>query len=444
MVKATGERAIMDLSIEEIKALGPEEKKSIMTHGTIYNVRDMGDFAFVIIRKIGGLVQCVYNKNNTEEEKKILQEENAIRVTGEVRDEERAVNGFEILVNKIEVLSSPAEELPLSVSKRKLNIALENEIEIRPIILRNEQRRSVFKLQEGVVRGFRKYLEENGFTEIFSPKIIAAGAEGGANIFKLDYFGKKAYLAQSPQTYKQTLIPVYERVFEIAPVFRAEKHDTARHLNQYVSVDFEMGYINSFYDVINMETGMLKYCFKYLEENYSLVLKKLVCELPKIDTIPCVKFRDAKEMVAEKYGRKIKDPYDLEPEEERLIGELFKEDYGSDFVFVTHYPVKKRPFYAMDDPEDTKYTLSFDLLFKGLEITTGGQRIHDYDEQVKKMIFKGLYPEDFESYLMLHKYGVPPHGGLGMGLERFVMKLLDEKNIRATSMFPRDTTRLNP
>lgn len=444
MVKATGERAIMDLSIEEIKALGPEEKKSIMTHGTIYNVRDMGDFAFVIIRKIGGLVQCVYNKNNTEEEKKILQEENAIRVTGEVRDEERAVNGFEILVNKIEVLSSPAEELPLSVSKRKLNIALENEIEIRPIILRNEQRRSVFKLQEGVVRGFRKYLEENGFTEIFSPKIIAAGAEGGANIFKLDYFGKKAYLAQSPQTYKQTLIPVYERVFEIAPVFRAEKHDTARHLNEYVSVDFEMGYINSFYDVINMETGMLKYCFKYLEENYSLVLKKLGCELPKIDTIPCVKFRDAKEMVAEKYGRKIKDPYDLEPEEERLIGELFKEDYGSDFVFVTHYPVKKRPFYAMDDPEDTKYTLSFDLLFRGLEITTGGQRIHDYDEQVKKMIFKGLYPEDFESYLMLHKYGVPPHGGLGMGLERFVMKLLDEKNIRATSMFPRDTTRLNP
>lgn len=444
MVKATGERTIMDLSIDEIKALSPEERKSVTTHGTIHNVRDMGDFAFVIIRKIGGLMQCVYNKKDTDEERDILREENAIKVTGEVRDEERAVNGFELVIDTIEVLARPKEELPLSVSKRKLNIALENEIEIRPAVLRNEQRRSVFKLQEGIVRGFRKYLEENGFTEIFSPKIIAAGAEGGANIFKLDYFGKKAYLAQSPQTYKQTLIPVYERVFEIAPVFRAEKHDTARHLNEYISVDFEMGYINSFYDVINMETGMLKYCFNYLEENYSLVLKKLGCELPKIDTIPCVKFRDAKEMVAEKYGRKIKDPYDLEPEEERLIGELFKEDYGSDFVFVTHYPVKKRPFYAMDDPEDTKYTLSFDLLFKGMEITTGGQRIHDYDEQVKKMIFKGLYPEDFESYLMLHKFGVPPHGGLGMGLERLVMKLLDEKNIRATSMFPRDTTRLNP
>lgn len=444
MVKATGERTIMDLSIEELKALSPEEKKSVTTHGTIYNVRDMGDFAFVIIRKIGGLVQCLYNKKITEEERHLFQDENAIRVTGEVRDEERAVNGFEIVIDKFEVLSTPKEELPLNVSKRKLNIALENEIEIRPVTLRNEQRRSVFKLQEGIVRGFRRYLEDNGFTEIFSPKIIAAGAEGGANIFKLDYFGKKAYLAQSPQTYKQTLIPVYERVFEIAPVFRAEKHDTARHLNEYVSVDFEMGYINSFYDVINMETGMLKYCFNYLEENYALVLKKLGCELPKFDSIPCVKFRDAKEMVAKKYGRKIKDPYDLEPEEERLIGELFKEDYGSDFVFVTHYPVKKRPFYAMDDPEDPKYTLSFDLLFRGMEITTGGQRIHDYDEQVKKMIFKGLYPEDFESYLMLHKYGVPPHGGLGMGLERLVMKLLDEKNIRATSMFPRDTTRLNP
>lgn len=444
MVKATGERTIMDLSIEELKALSQEEKKSVTTHGTIYNVRDMGDFAFVIIRKIGGLVQCLYNKKITEEDRHLFQDENAIRVTGEVRDEERAVNGFEIVIDKMEVLSTPKEELPLSISKRKLNIALENEIEIRPVTLRNEQRRSVFKLQEGIVRGFRRYLEDNGFTEIFSPKIIAAGAEGGANIFKLDYFGKKAYLAQSPQTYKQTLIPVYERVFEISPVFRAEKHDTARHLNEYVSVDFEMGYINSFYDVINMETGMLKYCFEYLEENYALVLKKLGCELPKFDTIPCVKFRDAKEMVAKKYGRKIKDPYDLEPEEERLIGELFKEDYGSDFVFVTHYPVKKRPFYAMDDPEDPKYTLSFDLLFKGMEITTGGQRIHDYDEQVKKMIFKGLYPEDFESYLMLHKYGVPPHGGLGMGLERLVMKLLDEKNIRATSMFPRDTTRLNP
>ena len=444
MVKVSGERTIKDLCISELVKLEGSDRENVTTHGVIYNVRDMGDFAFVILRKVNGLIQCVYQKNGSEDEKHLLKVENSVRVTGDVNDEPRAVNGIELIVKSMELLSAPKEDLPLSVNKYKLNIALENEMVIRPVVLRNEQRRSIFKLQEGLVRAFRQYLEDNDFTEIFTPKIVAAGAEGGANIFKLEYFGKKAFLAQSPQFYKQMLIPIYERVFEIAPVFRAEKHDTARHLNEYVSVDFEMGFINDFYDIINMETGMIKFAFKYLQENYAQYLKKLSVELPVIDEIPCVRFKDAKEMVAAKYNRKIRDPYDLEPEEERLISELFKEEYGSDFVFVTHYPVKKRPFYAINDPEDEKYTLSFDLLFRGMEITTGGQRIHDYDMQAAKMIDKGLNPEDFESYLMLHKFGCPPHGGLGMGLERFLMKLLDEKNIRATSMFPRDTARLNP
>lgn len=444
MKKVTGERTIMDLCISEMVKLGADERNDITTHGTIYNVRDMGDFAFVILRKVNGLIQCVYTKTGSEEERELIKEENCVRITGDMKDEPRAVNGFEIQIKSIELLSRPKTELPFSINKRKLNISIESEMGIRPVVLRNEQRRCVFKLQEGLVRAFRRYLEDNDFTEIFTPKIVASGAEGGANIFKLEYFGKKAYLAQSPQFYKQMLIPIYERVFEIAPVFRAEKHNTARHLNEYVSVDFEMGFINSFYDVINMETGMIKYALKYLEENYALFLKKLNVEMPVADEIPCVKFRDAKEMVAAKYNRKIKDPYDLEPEEERLIGELFKEEYNSDFVFVTDYPSKKRPFYAMDDPENEKFTLSFDLLFRGLEVTTGGQRIHDYDRQVAKMIKKKLDPADFESYLQLHKYGCPPHGGLGMGLERFLMQLIGEKNIRATSMFPRDTLRLQP
>lgn len=440
MIKASGERTIADLTIEELLTA----EGTVTTHGVVYNVRDMGDFAFIILRKIGGQIQCIYEKNGSDEEKEFLKDEASIRVTGTIRKEERAVNGVEIVAEKIELLSRPKEELPLSINKYRLNVALENELGLRPITLRNEHKRNIFKLQSALVEAFREYLGKNGFTEIMTPKIVASGAEGGANIFKLDYFGKKAYLAQSPQFYKQMLIPVYERVFEIAPVFRAEKHDTTRHLNEYIGVDFEMGFINSFYDIINMEAGMIKYAMEFLKEKYPDVVKKLGITLPEIKDIPCVTFKEAKEMVAEKYSRKIKDPYDLEPEEERLIGELFKEDYDSDFVFVTHYPIKKRPFYAMDDPENEKYTLSFDLLFRGLEVTTGGQRIHDYDTQVKKMIFKGLYPEDFESYLMLHKYGCPPHGGLGMGLERFVMKLIDEKNIRATSMFPRDTTRLNP
>lgn len=444
MVKVNGVNKNKDLEISDIVALDESSRKNVSIHGMIYNIRDMGDFAFIILRKIGGLVQCVYNKKGIEEEKELLKEENSVIIIGDVRDEPRAVNGIEIVVSDIKILSSATEEMPFAINKRNLNISVENELPIRPITLRNERRRTIFKFQIGIVEAFRKYLQKNNFTEIFSPKIVTAGAEGGATLFKLEYFGKKAYLSQSPQFYKQMLIPVYERVFEIGPVFRAEKHETVRHLNEYIGVDFEMGFIDNFYDIINMETGMLKFAFEYLSENYADCVKKLNITLPVIKEIPCVKFRDAKEMIAKKYNRKIKDPYDLEPEEERLIGQLFKEEYDSDFVFVTHYPIKKRPFYAMDDPENEKFTLSFDLLYNGMEITTGGQRIHDYKTQVDKMISKGLNPDDFESYLMLHKHGCPPHGGLGMGLERFLMKLIDEKNIRATSMFPRDISRLNP
>jgi nondiscriminating aspartyl-tRNA synthetase len=332
----------------------------------------------------------------------------------------------------------------VNINKRGLNVGAETDLAYRPATLRSAAKRSVFRLQAGLAAGFRDFMEHNGFTEIFSPKIVAHGAEGGANIFRLDYFGKKAFLAQSPQFYKQTMVPVYGRVFEIGPVFRAEKHDTVRHLNEYVSVDFEMGFIDSFYDVMNMETAMLRHAFAFLRERYADSMEALNLTLPAIAEIPAVRFAEAKEMVAKRYTRKIKDPYDLEPEEERLIGELFLETEQSDFVFITHYPEKKRPFYAMDDPENPKFTLSFDLLYKGMEVTTGGQRIHDYDAQVAKMRAKGLDPADFESYLMLHKYGCPPHGGLGLGLERLCMKLLDKFNIRETALFPRDTQRLIP
>ena len=276
-------------------------------------------------------------------------------------------------------------------------------------------------------------------------KIVSAGAEGGANIFKLDYFGKKAFLAQSPQFYKQMMVPVYERVFEVSPVFRAEKHNTTRHLNEYMSMDFEMGFIKSHEDLMEMEAAMLRYTLHLLETEYAEYLKKVGVSLPVLpEKVPSVKFSEAKQMASEKYGRPIKNPYDLDPEEEVLIGKLFKEEYGSDFVFVTHYPSKKRPFYAMDDPEDPTYTLSFDLLFDGMEITTGGQRIHDYEEQVAKMKARFMNPDDFASYLMVHKHGIPPHGGLGIGLERLLMKLIGESNVRYTSLFPRDQIRLDP
>ncbi len=418
--------------------------KTIRMEGTVHTIRDMGEVAFVILRRAEGLVQCVFEEGKTDFDLSLLKEESAIRVTGVVSAEERAPHGFELRLTAIEVLSQPAEVLPIAISKWKLKTSLETKLALRPITLRNPMERAKFRIQEGIVRGFRDFLHLQKFTEIRTPKIVARGAEGGSNVFKLDYFNKKAELGQSPQFYKQTMVGVYDRVFEVAPVFRAEKHNTTRHINEYTSMDFEMGYIDSFVEIMEMETGMLQYTFDLLLKEYAPELKMLKVQLPDVSNIPMVRFDQAKELVSEKYNRKIRNPYDLEPEEEVLIGRYFKEECGSDFVFVTHYPSKKRPFYAMDDPADERFTLSFDLLFKGLEITTGGQRIHDYDTIVKKMESRGMNPEDISTYLMIFRYGMPPHGGLGIGLERLTMRLLDEANIRETTLFPRDVTRLEP
>ena len=418
--------------------------KTVEMEGAVHTIRDMGEVAFVILRKAEGLVQCVFEEGVTEFDLKDLKEESAVVIIGVVVREDRAPHGFEIRLRKIKVLSQPAEILPIAISKYKMNTSLETKLALRPVSLRNVRERAKFKIQEGIVRGFREFLQTQGFTEIHTPKIVARGAEGGSNVFKLDYFNKKAELGQSPQFYKQTMVGVFDRVFEVAPVFRAEKHNTTRHLNEYVGLDFEMGYIDGFEDVMAMETGFLQYTMALLAKDYQKELDMLGVKLPDVSRIPAVRFDQAKELVSEKYNRKIRNPYDLEPEEEVLIGRYFKEEYDSDFVFVTHYPSKKRPFYAMDDPADPKFTLSFDLLFKGLEVTTGGQRIHDYQEILAKMEKRNMDPEDIASYLMIFKYGMPPHGGLGIGLERLTMRLLDEQNVRETSLFPRDVTRLEP
>ena len=440
-VNGVKEKRVLD--IREVLE-GEYEGKEIRMNGAVHTIRHMGEVAFVILRKSRGLVQCVYEAGITDFDIRELKEESAVEVMGVVKAEERAPQGFEIRLKEIRVLSRPAEPLPLAVSKWKLNTSLETKLSLRPISLRNVRERAKFKIQEGLVRGFRDYLLSRDFTEIRTPKIVARGAEGGSNVFKLEYFNKKAELGQSPQFYKQTMVGVYDRVFEAAPVFRAEKHNTTRHLNEYTSLDFEMGYIDSFRDVMDMETGMLQYVMKLLEQDYKKELDMLGVTLPEVGRIPAVRFDQAKELVSRKYDRKIRNPYDLEPEEELLIGRYFQEEYGSDFVFVTHYPSKKRPFYAMDDPADPRFTLSFDLLFRGLEVTTGGQRIHDYREITAKMEKRGMDPEDIASYLMIFKYGMPPHGGLGIGLERLTMRLLDEQNVREASLFPRDVTRLEP
>lgn len=423
---------------------GDYEGKEVLVNGAIHAIRDMGDIAFIVLRKREGLVQTVYESGVAGTELKALKEAATVEVVGTVKSEERVPNGFELHLKEIRLLSEPKEPLPIPIHKWKLDTSLETKLNLRPISLRNVKERAKFKIQEAVVRGFRDYLFTQGFTEVHTPKIGAKGAEGGANIFRLDYFHRPAILEQSPQFYKQMMVGVFDRVFETAPVFRAEKHNTKRHLNEYTSLDFEMGYIDSFHDIMEMETGFLQYTMELLQKEYEKELSLLSVTLPDVSQIPQVRFDEAKRLVSEKYDRKIRNPYDLEPEEEKLIGQYFKEEYGADFVFVTHYPSKKRPFYAMDDPEDKTFTLSFDLLFDGLEVTTGGQRIHDLDVLEEKMKARGMTDEGMEQYLMIFRHGMPPHGGLGIGLERMTMKLLGEENVRETTLFPRDLSRLEP
>ncbi|MBE7079057.1 MAG: aspartate--tRNA(Asn) ligase [Clostridiales bacterium] len=423
------------------------EDQIVTITGTIHNIRMMSDFAFVILRTARETIQCVYAESFSNYRMgEDVKEECAAKITGKVvaGETKDGSKRYEVQIHDIELLSHPAEIPPVVITKKQVNCDLSTKLDYRPVTLRNPKERAIFKLQEGIQRGFREYLTKEGFTEIHSPKINFAGAEGGTNVFKLDYFGKQVYLAQSPQLYKQAMVAVYERVFEIAPVFRAEHHDTSRHLNEYISMDFEMGFIDSFEDIMNMEAGVLKYIMQLLKTEYKNEVELLHIEIPEIKEIPVLKFMEAKEILMKTFKYKPSDMKDFDPEEEQLLGKYAKKQFNSDFIFITHYPSKKRPFYTMDDPEDPEYTLSFDLLFRGLEITSGGQRVHDYNAQVEKMVKLGMNPEEFATYLMLHKYGAPPHGGLGLGLERLTMHLLGAKNVREATMFPRDINRVSP
>ncbi|MBQ6728058.1 MAG: aspartate--tRNA(Asn) ligase [Clostridia bacterium] len=445
MKTITGELVKTDTAYSDFSK---KKDEIVSVSGYIHRIREMTGFAFVILRTARELIQCVYAPEFSDyrlDEK--LCEEACVKITGKVvASKDRDGNDrYELQIHDIKILSLPAETLPIVINKKQLDgIQLNTVLDLRPVSMRNPKERAIFKLQEGIARGFREFLMQNGFTEIRSPKINFAGAEGGTNVFKLDYFGKTVFLAQSPQLYKQALVGVFNRVFEIAPVFRAEHHDTSRHLNEYISMDFEMGFINGFEDIMNMETGALKYIMNLLKTEYAEEVAILHADIPEITEIPCMKFMDAKELIMNKFKYTPSDMKDFDPAEEEMLGKYAKKELNSDFIFITHYPSKKRPFYTMDDPENPEFTLSFDLLFRGLEITSGGQRIHDYNEQVAKMKKCGMNPDAFETYLMLHKYGAPPHGGLGLGLERLTMHLLGFKNVREATMFPRDINRVSP
>ena len=412
--------------------------RAVTLHGMVHALRDLGGVTFLTLRTREGLVQCVCPRRPEG-----VREECAVSVSGLLRPEPRAPGGAELAEARFTVLSRPAAPPPVPLSKKR-SLSMDTELSLRPVTLRAPRARAVFRIQAAVCRAFREFLQEEDFTEIHTPKLGRAGAEGGSSQFRVDYFGRKAVLAQSPQLYKQVMVGVFERVYEIGPVFRAEKHATQRHLNEYTSLDLEMGFLRSFTDLMALEQGFLRRLVDLLRREYAGELALLGAELPDAQHIPAVRFDEAKRLAADAYGYAIREPYDLEPEEEQHIGRYAKEVWGSDFVFVTHYPGRKRPFYTMDDPEDPRYTLSFDLLFRGVEITTGGQRIHNYGQQVEKLKARGMEPEDFSGYLLFHKHGAPPHGGLGIGLERLTMQLCGLDNIRRASLFPRDRTRLEP
>jgi nondiscriminating aspartyl-tRNA synthetase len=313
-----------------------------------------------------------------------------------------------------------------------------------PLNYRDDRNQAIFKIQAEILRTFRRYLVDRGFTEIQFPKLIGSAPEGGANVFTLDYFGNKAYLAQSPQLYKQIMVGVFERVFCAGTVFRAEKHNTNRHINEYTSMDLEMGFIDDHRDVLRMQLDVLRVIIKSLQEKHAAEFELLRATFPILPTdVPIFKLREAQAIIKKEFGEDCSSEPDLEPHQERWICEYAKRTFNSDFVVITHYPTEKRPFYTMDDAEDVGFTKSFDILFRGCEIVTGGQRLNDYNALVEKIKKFGLNPKDFEFYLEAFKYGMPPEGGTGMGLERLTWQMLGLDSIKQATLFPRDQGRID-
>lgn len=427
----------LDERIVTSRRLPEHAGETVTVQGAVHRIRDVGGVVFVLVRDREDVLQAVADSAEG------LEEGSWVRITGEVVAEPRAPRGVDLRIQEIEVVAEPVDPLPLVINKKALNVSLPEKLNRRPIALRHPRERAIFRIQSALTGGFGRFLRGQGFTEIRSPKIVSVGAEGGANLFEVDYFGRLAYLAQSPQLYKQFMVGVYERVFEVGPVFRAEKHNTSRHLNEYISLDFEMGFIRDHRDVMAMEAGLLRAMLGDVAEECEEELALLEVTLPEVAEIPAVSMAEAAEVAERELGRPVSRD-DLDPQAEEAVSGWALAEHGAEFLFVTHYPEAKRPFYAMDDPDDPGTTRSFDLLLRGLEVTTGGQRIHAYDEQVEKLRRFGLDPADFEHFLMLHRHGVPPHGGLAIGLERLTMKLLGLENVREAALFPRDIDRLTP
>jgi nondiscriminating aspartyl-tRNA synthetase len=438
----------------------PGELPSIEVSGWVHRIRELGGITFVILRDRSGVLQLVLSDvkasadTATASEKSGLTPESVIRARGIPAPNEKAPGGVELRVNSLEVISRAAPDLPYQVNGDAAKTGLESILDNRTLSLRNPKIRSIFKVQATVIEAFGAYLRSQDFTEIKTSKLVAGGTEGGTELFEVKYFDRKVYLAQSPQFYKETLVASgLERVFEIAPAYRAEKHDTPRHLNEYVSLDVEMGFIDSEKDLIELEKGVLAHVFEeVLRKNSNDVAAwnstvpdpALVAKAPTIPYDEAMKIATEEAAKSKGGGGKI---FDINPEAERFLCAWAGREHGIELIFVNQFPRRHRPFYTYPlDLGDGKAasTMSFDCLFRGLEITTGGKRQHDYSAFLEVLPRFGLKPEDMENYLGLLKYGCPPHGGFAIGCERLTQKILGLANVKEASLFPRDRKRVTP
>jgi nondiscriminating aspartyl-tRNA synthetase len=413
--------------------------------GWLHRFRRLSRVSFLILRDAKGLVQVVLDDPALVERLSALPNETVLRVEGEAVAVPQAPGGVEVHHPTAEVVSVPSAPPPFDLYRPTLNVQLPTLLDSAAVALRHPRHRALFHVSAASVAGYRAALRARDFVEIFTPKLVAAATEGGANVFPVDYFGRQAYLAQSPQFYKQIMVGVFERVFEIGPVFRAEPHDTPRHLNQYASLDFEMGFVKDHTTVMDTLTAVLRTMIEAVREEAAPAVALLGLALPKVPAeVPSMHFAETQRLISEQTGENVEGEPDLAPAHERFLGEWASREHGSDFLYVTGYPAVKRPFYTHPEPGCPAFTNSFDLLFRGLELVTGGQRLHRYEDYAAALAARGLPEEPLAGYLDAFRYGMPPHGGCALGLERWTARLADLPNVRETTLFPRDINRLTP
>ncbi len=421
--------------------------RRVELQGWLHAVRRLGGVTFVILRDGWGTVQAV-----VEEPGQLapivdgaLLPESVIRLTGWVVAAPQAPGGVELHQPALEVVTPVTETLPVVLGKKEVKAGITTQLDHAAFVNRHPARRAVFRLAAGVMAAFREHLNSRDFTEIQTPKLVASATESGANVFAVDYFGQKAFLAQSPQFYKQIMVGVFERVYEVAPVFRAEPHDTTRHVNEYVSLDAELGFIGNHFTVMAVLRDVLAHIFATLGARYAAELASTGATLPVVPAaIPHIHFADAQNLILLLHDVDVRGEPDLAPQDERWLGEWAQREHGSDFLFVTGYPMGKRPFYTHPDPTRPGYSNSFDLLFRGTELVTGGQRLHRYADYQAALAARSLPEAPFATYLETFRYGMPPHGGFAIGLERLLMQLTGASNLRLTTLFPRDLSGLTP